>query len=242
MRRLNEATDIQKKRDSVLQSIQDKDDLVVAWHGTTHFWLVWFCLYGISADVEPPAKYLGRGNMTTGFTKIKDNGLYVSARKLSGFDSHIKLEVAPSELGISFEMKERGYTQETVLKTLQAGDCIIVKKLPAKRIVNIVYMGKVYSRKTFLDTIPDPYEFIDKNYKTQMYDNGNPLRLNADLNSLFMDIKKDFLRGKSPEEELVIIEDFIKHKDYQYSGISLEDSIKIRDWLITKRDKSGSNL
>ena len=74
---------------SKLIEIQNKDELVKCWHGTNTFWTLWFCTKGISGDIDPPTKTLGRGNMNTGFSKIKTHGLFVSANQTFGFLQYI---------------------------------------------------------------------------------------------------------------------------------------------------------
>lgn len=235
--RLIEASDILYFNDEQLKKTKDNDSMVIAYHGTNLFWCLWFCLYGVDATVEPPTKTLGRGSLVTGFSKIKTKGLFISAEKISGFDNYVVFELKPSEVGVSLEMEELGYSQKDNLKTLQLCDAILIKKIPAKRIVKVVSKGKEYTRKNFVSLFPNPKKYLNDNYKTNMYDNGHPLRKTATLNFFIDELKESIKNGENIKNLKADLEDMIKYKDYVAIGLSLLDMELILNFL-EKRENS----
>jgi len=237
---LKEATQLTYKDQykPFLQTIQSKDDLVYAWHGTNTFWCLYFCMYGVDADVEPPTKTLGRGSMSTGFSKIKSNGLFVSAEKTSGFLHYVKFEVKPSELGISLEMAERGHKEEDVLTTLVLGDCIIIEPLKSKRIAEIVSNNVSYSREEFISLFPDPKKYLRDNYKVNFYNDDNPIRRKF-MKQMLIDELKDEINSAyfRKEDILYFIKDLNRSSDTQLImtyGLHRKDADDIIDWLESK--------
>ena len=214
----------------VLDQITAKDDLVIAVHGTNTFWALWFCLYGVDADIEPPMKTLGRGNMQTGFSKIKDSGLFVSADYTSGFRTYVYFEVKSSELGISLEMAEGGFVEGQELYTLVVGDCIIDKWIPAKRINKIRDNNKEYSRKEFMATFPDPDKYISANYDSNTY-SGTPLIMKYMKNDIYKEIKQ-----MPVDDAIEAVNDSIKYNDYNTWGMTEEDMYQLLDILNKKKD------
>ena len=222
------------ERDPKLELIRAKDDLVIAVHGTNTFWALWFCLYGVDADIEPPTKTLGRGNMQTGFTKIKSSGLFVSAEKTSGFRTHVYFEVKPSELGISLEMAEGGYEESEELYTLIIGDCLIDKFLHAKRINKIIDNNIEYSRKSFMAKFPDPEKYISANQDSNTY-SGTPLIKKWQKNDMYRELK-----SMSVDYAIEVTLDGIKFKDWDTWGITEDEMYQVLDWLQKKKDKEAA--
>jgi hypothetical protein len=242
---INEATDLSSiprsaanaiiidKPISKLEKIRAKDDLVIAVHGTYEYWALWFCVYGLDTTVEPPTKTLGRGNMASGFSKIKSNGLFVAADKTSGFMTHVYFEVKPSELGISLEMAELGYKEGQELYTLIIGDCLIAKPLPAKRVNKVRHNNKEYTRQEFIKLFPDPKGFLRTNASNKMY-SDTPLKNKMMLNNIYQHYKKRFKRGDSVEKIKASVEDALKHGDYETWGFSKKDLLKLLAWVESK--------
>ena len=233
MRLLNEAKDLSRYQimDSKLNIIYQKDELVKAWHGTSMFWALWFCINGVDTDVEPPAKTLGRGSMETGFGKIDTKGLFVSADKTSGFRTLVQFEVKPSELGISMEMEQRGYKPEQVLNSLVAGDCIIVKNIPAKRIIQVRHNNDVYTRKEFIAKFPDPDQYLENEYRQNML-SGTSLRSKFEKEIIYAEFKKELSSGSMTIQEAInSVEEAIKFNDLEFWGITEEDAREIIKWL-----------
>ena len=233
MRYLKEAKDLSHYQifDDKLRTIYQKDELVQAWHGTSMFWVLWFCMYGVDTTVEPPAKTLGRGTMETGFGKIDTKGLFVSASEMSGFRTLIQFEVKPSELGISLEMEQRGYKPDQVLNSLVAGDCIIVKDLPAKRIIQVKHNNEVFTRKEFIAKFPDPEQYLENEYRQNML-SGTSLRSKYEKEIIYKEYKKELASGDMTIEEAIeSINDAIQHNDLEFWGITEEDAQEILNWL-----------
>lgn len=224
--RLREALNVKTASMETLNKTSETDSLVTAWHGTNAFWTLWFCLYGIDATIAPPTKALGRGNDIDGYSLIKDPGLYVSAARTSGFTHYVCLDVKPSELAISYEMKELGY--ENVLQTLKSGDCIVSAKLPAKRIVKVRANNQEYSRAEFIATFPDPLKYLQELHSVNMYhQDDNVLLHRASLNFMFRDFKDNC---KSLDEVNSALDDAIRFKDYLAWGLKEEDISLFRTW------------
>jgi len=234
MKIIKEAVDLSKVKYDKIEKIKSKDDMVLAWHGTNSFWCLWFCLYGVDATIEPPTKTLGRGNSITGFSKIKTSGLFISASKTPGFEHYLVFELKPSEIGVSIEMEELGYTEKDNLKTLKLGDAILIKKITPKRIVKIFSKGKEYTRKEFISLFPDPKKYLEELYKVNMYDDGNPLRRKATLNFFIDDFKRGLKNGEKVEDLIETTKDLIKYKDYENFGLTLLDMQEILKFLNNK--------
>jgi len=215
-----------------LQTIIDKDDLVIAVHGTYEYWALWFCLYGVDTTVEPPTKTLGRGNMQSGFSKIKTKGLFVSADKTSGFMTQVFFQVKPSELGMSLEMLELGHKKGQELYALIAGDCLIIKPIPAKRILKIRHNNKEYTRQEFIKLFPNPYDFIDQNANDKMYSH-TPLKRKQMINYLYRYFKKRIEAGKL-DQVIKGIKDSIKHSDFETWDVTKRDVEDMLKWAENK--------
>ncbi len=233
MRYLKEAKDLSRYQvfDDKLNNIYQKDELIQAWHGTSMFWALWFCMKGVDTTVEPPAKTLGRGSMETGFGKIDTKGLFVSADKTSGFRTLVQFEVKPSELGISMEMEQRGYKSEQVLDSLVAGDCIVVKDLPAKRVIQVRHNNEVFTRKEFIAKFPDPLQYLENEYRENML-SGTSLRGKYEKEIIYSEYKKELASGSMTVQEAIdSISDAIKHNDLEFWGITQKDAEEILSWL-----------
>ena len=136
-------------------------------------------------------------------------------------------------------MEELGYSQEDNLKTLQLGDAILIKKIPAKRIIKVVSKGKEYTRKNFVYLFQNPKKYLNDNYKTNMYDNENPLRKTATLNFFIDEFKELIKNGENIKNLKTDLEDMIKHKDYVAIGLSLSDMEFVLNFLEKRENKNG---
>lgn len=233
MSRLLEAIDVAKASKAELSRAKDEDLLVSAWHGTNAFWAVWFCVYGVDGTVAPPTKTLGRGNMSAGFSKIDDPGLYVSASRCPGFLHYVRVDVKPSELAISAEMAERGYTD--TLTTLKLGDCVIAKKLPAKRVTLVRSNNVELSREDFLKAFPDPVAYLKSLYSVNIYHrDDNVLFQRASLNFIFKELKDEIRSGMPYSEAVEFLRDAIETKTYAAWNVSEEDAKTMLDWALSK--------
>ena len=209
------------------------DSPVIAWHGTSYYWAMFLCLYGIQGNVPAPTMTLGQGNNQTGYVRTSDAGLYVSNKPIRSQINFVKIEVKPSELGVPREMSPMGYTSG--LESLAAGEAIITKMLPARRITLVNTNGKVYSREKFLALEMDPKEFIYSNRDNNFYQNGDLTMLGKlEKNNLYTFLKGMLVNGTSPESIIISIDQMISYKDYELRGLTLKDMTEIRVWRVSK--------
>ena len=220
-----------------LNYIRQKDDLVKAWHGTNFFWCLYFCLYGIDGSVEPPTKTLGRGNMVSGFDRIKTNGLFLDTEEPTTFLHGVQIEVKPSELGISVETHQLGYTEGQELEALIIGDGLLIKPIPPRRIIKVVAEGDVYTRQEFIDLFDDPKEYIYQRYDDNTYNDDNVIRQRIQGEKLF-DYVKDTVainittgKGQSAQNLLDMLNNILEEKSYIQMDVSEDIIRKIIRWL-----------
>lgn len=237
IRKFNEAIDLTRINISV-DKILEKDLLVNAWHGTSYYWAMYLCYYGIQGDSPAPAKTLGQGNNQTGYVRTSDSGLYVSPKKIMTMVNFIKIEVKPSELAIPREMLGRNCNSG--LEALIKEEAIIVKKIPAKRIVSVEFEGNIYSRSQFLALEENPKDFLYVNRDNNFYQSGDLTLLGRmEKDNLFSYLKTRIKQGVDVEDLLFGIEDMIKYKDYEPRGLSLKDMEEIKNWLLSKNLNGG---
>lgn len=233
--RLAEAVDLSKKKfkvDQINQLIQT-DTPVVAWHGTSYYWAMYLCLYGIQGDVPAPSMTLGQGNSQTGYIRTEDTGLYVSPIKIKSQINFVKIEVKPSELAIPREMEGRGCTSG--LDALIQEEAVIVRKLPARRITSVDINGKEYSRKQFLALEENPEDFVYVNRDKNFYHSGDVTLLGKlEKDNLYAYLKSIIAEGRSTDELVQAIDTMIKYKDYEVRSMTLRDMEEIRAWLVSK--------
>lgn len=234
MSRIFEAKNVYGAKKEELALIKSSDALVEVWHGTNEFWALWFCVYGVDGTVTPPTKTLGRGSMSAGFSKITDPGLYVMGIPLAGFKCHVALDVRPSELEVSHEMKELGYS-DALGALAQRGECVVTVKLSPRRTVAIVVDGKRYGRKEFLARFDDPLNYLEEHLDGNMYHSGdNKLLKDAQLNRIFREFKNS---GESYAEIVEALQDMIRHKDYLTLDLEEEDFLTVLEWARAKAEK-----
>lgn len=233
--KLEEAIDLSKSKlsnDQINRLIQT-DTPVIAWHGTSYYWAMYLCLYGIQGDVPAPSMTLGQGNNQIGYIRTEDTGLYVSPVKIKSQINFVKIEVKPSELAIPREMEGRGCTSG--LDALIQEEAVIVKKLPARRITLVDINGKEYYRKQFLAFEKDPKDFVYVNRDKNFYHSGDVTLLSKmEKDNLYAYLKSIIAEGRSIGELVQAVDAMIDYKDYEIRSMTLRDMEEIRAWLVSK--------
>jgi len=236
MKRYEEALEVSKINIKSKKTIEDliaKDSTVIVYHGTSYYWAIFLCFYGIYGDTPAPSMNLGQGNNSQGYKRIETSGLYVSSEPLNSIVNSLKIEVKPSELAIPEEMKDRKLL--TSLDSLISGEAIINKQIPAKRIISISIGDKVYSRKQFLDLEENPKQFLNINKNNNFYQNGDLSLLGKiEKNNLFDYFKMRIKQGVNPEDLIEGLNTMISYKEYEARGLTLKDLEEIKSWIQSK--------
>lgn len=239
MKSFKEAIDLSKSQLMSKDKIEDlinKDSTVIAYHGTSYYWALFLCFYGIDGDSPAPSKNLGQGNNQQGYKRIETSGLYISSIPLSSITNSLKIEVKPSELATPAEMEDKEISSG--LESLLLGEAIIVKKIPAKRIISVSINDKVYSRKEFLQLEEDPKKFLNINKDNNFYQSGDlTLLRKLEKNNLYDYLKKVIKSGTEIESLINSINTMIEYKDYEARGLTLKDIEEIKTWLLSQKEK-----